>query len=651
MKTTTFLPLLLVFLATSLFSQSNINQSLSVNSSGAAADASAQLDVSATDKGMLVPRMTSAQRTAIASPALGLLVFDTDTGTFWYKASGGWTNLPASGTAAWSLSGSNVAVGNFLGTTNTQPLLFKVNNTRAGHLDFDLAKGNTSFGFESFPVNTTGFFNTATGYRALNANTTGARNTANGLYALYVNNAGENNTAIGTYALAANTDGDGNTAAGVNALSANISADYNTAFGLNALLSNNTGSANTAAGALALEQNTAGSQNTAFGFATLNLNSTGSYNTATGIAVLNSNNGSSNTAHGAYAMYQNTTGYENTATGREALYSNSTGNSNTANGYQSLYTNAGGGNTAIGWKSLNSNTGSYNTATGFDALYSNAGNYNTANGYNTLLSNTGDYNTAIGSVALSGNTSGGSNTAVGRLSLASNTSGNGNTAAGLNALTSNTTGSNNTAIGNGANVGTLNFPNATAIGYNAIVNNSNRVVIGDNNGSMVIGGYANWSNLSDGRFKENIREEVPGLAFISQLRPVTYWINTGKLQRHVTAQMPDSIAQRYQPSQEQMAKDKTRTHTGFVAQEVEAAARAIGYAFDGVNAPQNPTDHYSIAYGQFVPSLVRAIQEQQSIIETQNEEITALKAELHANKSQLEKITTALAGAGIAVEK
>jgi len=40
--------------------------------------------LSASDKGFLVPRMSTAQRTAIASPAQGLLVYDTDDNQFWY---------------------------------------------------------------------------------------------------------------------------------------------------------------------------------------------------------------------------------------------------------------------------------------------------------------------------------------------------------------------------------------------------------------------------------------------------------------------------------------------------------------------------------------------------------------------------------------
>src|SRR5215467_530324 len=59
-------------------------QSVAINTTGNAADNSAMLDISSLNKGFLAPRMTTAQRTAIVSPANGLLVFDTDTKTFWY---------------------------------------------------------------------------------------------------------------------------------------------------------------------------------------------------------------------------------------------------------------------------------------------------------------------------------------------------------------------------------------------------------------------------------------------------------------------------------------------------------------------------------------------------------------------------------------
>lgn len=47
-------------------------------------DPSAILDLNATDKGILIPRVTQAQRLAIVSPAQGLLVYDISDNTFWY---------------------------------------------------------------------------------------------------------------------------------------------------------------------------------------------------------------------------------------------------------------------------------------------------------------------------------------------------------------------------------------------------------------------------------------------------------------------------------------------------------------------------------------------------------------------------------------
>ncbi|MDB5283260.1 MAG: hypothetical protein JWO06_2335, partial [Bacteroidota bacterium] len=53
-------------------------------------DASAVLDVTSSTQGVLVPRMTTAQRTSIAAPSQGLLVYDTDLGCFYYRGASQW---------------------------------------------------------------------------------------------------------------------------------------------------------------------------------------------------------------------------------------------------------------------------------------------------------------------------------------------------------------------------------------------------------------------------------------------------------------------------------------------------------------------------------------------------------------------------------
>ncbi|MDO9138407.1 MAG: hypothetical protein Q7U21_11340 [Lutibacter sp.] len=58
-------------------------------------DPSSMLDVISTTKGMLAPRMTTAQKIAIVTPANGLLVYDTDLGKFCYYNGSGWIALEA----------------------------------------------------------------------------------------------------------------------------------------------------------------------------------------------------------------------------------------------------------------------------------------------------------------------------------------------------------------------------------------------------------------------------------------------------------------------------------------------------------------------------------------------------------------------------
>ena len=67
---------------------------VAINTSGAGPDASAILDVQSTSKGMLIPRMNTAQVAAIASPADGLMVYDTDKKSYRvFSAGRGWSSL------------------------------------------------------------------------------------------------------------------------------------------------------------------------------------------------------------------------------------------------------------------------------------------------------------------------------------------------------------------------------------------------------------------------------------------------------------------------------------------------------------------------------------------------------------------------------
>ena len=742
-------------IAVPVFSQSNINQTLSVNSSGATAHTSAQLDVSATDKGMLVPRMTLAPRTAIASPATGLLVFDTTTGDFWFYTGAAWKNLSTQkvladadndskiqveespdedvirfdlggtenmvlrknvggiprlelmNTAGNTFMGENAGLSNTAGANNTvlgrsalssntsgfsnvaigKDALFSITAHRnlvavgdsalyqngTGATGPVQAHGNTAVGSKALCSNTTGYNNTSIGYLTLFSNTNGTNNTAHGYQALYSNTTGDFNTAIGSRALYSNTIGGNNTANGAHALRYNTTGWQNTAYGLSALEFNMAGSNNTAIGYQSLYINETGDDNTATGYHSLRANTIGINNTANGAYALSSNTtASGNTAFGNRVLYSNTTGFSNTAIGSWALYFNTSGNLNTANGVKALYNNTtGDNNTATGYFALSDNTtGNSNTATGSLALILNTtGDDNTATGQSALHDNlTGSANTATGDNALSRNTTGGNNTADGKYALFSNTSGFQNTGSGVNALQENVDGDNNAAIGFSAgdtgssndqctalgaatDVGTTSsYTNAIAVGYNANTSANNYARIG-NTSVISIGGQVNWSNYSDGRFKRQVQEDVAGLDFITRLRPVTYQWDIHALNDFIPNADDDSTDWAHKYDIEQMR------FTGFIAQEVEAAAAQAGFDFSGVDKPQNDHTPYALRYAEFVVPLVKAVQEQQSEIEKlkiRNLEIeklehenTALKAQVATQSAQLDKITAALQSLGI----
>lgn len=94
--------LFLCFISSGLFAQTGIGTTTP--------DASAKLDITSTTKGLLAPRMTSTQRGVIASPASGLLVYQTDAPTGFYvntgtSASPAWLRVNTD----WTKSGNDIA--------------------------------------------------------------------------------------------------------------------------------------------------------------------------------------------------------------------------------------------------------------------------------------------------------------------------------------------------------------------------------------------------------------------------------------------------------------------------------------------------------------------------------------------------------------
>lgn len=389
-----------------------------------------------------------------------------------------------------------------------------------------------------------------------------------------------------------------------------------TAVGFNAL-EESTGSANTALGHYAAAENTVGSSNTAVGQGSLAQNQIGSGNTALGSNSLGGlNSGSFNTAIGHASLFLNASGYQNTAVGNAALAQNTDGYINTAIGVEALYLNR---------------TGFGNLASGYRALYSNqTGDGNTAAGVSALTENiNGEFNTAVGGQSLLRNTNGSLNSSLGKDALFENLSGDRNTAVGANALQHNTAGNYNTMVGAfaGPSAANPNLSNCTAIGDAAVVTASNQVRIGDV-GITSIGGQVGWTSFSDGRYKTNVSEDVPGIAFIESLRPLTFRVDQASLKAEVQNDKP--------------VTSPARKHTGFIAQEVERAANELGFEFSGVDVPTNEQSLYGLRYSQFVVPLVKAVQEQQAMIMELNSNQAALIDELSQLRNDIVELRRAM---------
>ena len=86
---------------------------VAINTDGTTPNSSAMLDIKSSSKGLLTPRMTTVQRTAIVNPATGLMVYDTDVNKFFFYAVGSWIEMgTGSATNYWTLNGSNISNNN-----------------------------------------------------------------------------------------------------------------------------------------------------------------------------------------------------------------------------------------------------------------------------------------------------------------------------------------------------------------------------------------------------------------------------------------------------------------------------------------------------------------------------------------------------------
>lgn len=566
------------------------SQNVGINETGSTPDASAMLDISATNKGVLIPRMSRAQKFLIPTPSDGLLVYQTDdTVGFWYYEKNQWVPLMR------SITFGNGLTGGFI----------------QGKGEVDINKpgvtANTYGTDDEYPVltiNDYGQITLATTKRFVDNDT--------------LNEIQEISLSSDTLLLSKDggfvhlkgfwsTEGNSGLSATQNFLGTvdNIPLRFRVNDNWYGELNN-------------------GNSNISFGLRS-NQNSTGYSNIAIGRDALSSNSGGYyNTCVGWESMYDNNTGNYNTALGARTLYNNTTGAHNIGIAYQALSSNTSGSyNIGIGFRSLFRNTtGTYNVGVGMYTLQSNiSGIMNAAVGYNTLGANVyGHYNAGLGNYSLYANNLGRGNAYVGYAAGYYNTSGYYNQGLGYYAGFNNRTGYYNVSVGyyNGPNA--TNLDNTTAIGTQTRTTASDQVRVG-NNSVTSIGGAVSWTNLSDGRFKRNIKNDVQGLDFIMKLKPVTYNFDVKAIDQYLGIHS-DTVNWKTKYDKE------TIRYTGLIAQDVEQVANEIGYDFSGVDKPKNDSDYYGLRYSDFVMPLIKSIQEQQSQIDTLKSENEELKEQL-----------------------
>lgn len=245
-------------------------------------DQSAILDLSSSNKGLLMPRMSLQQRSGIQNPAQGLVIYQTDflSGFYFYDGSE-WKAITTTTSANsvadannWGLTGNNVVATDFLGTTNNFPLKIQVAGNWAGIISQSGTNAATMIGYATGPRIAAGAnANTAIGYASMGGevltSVTGSDNNAMGYNALSRLVGGSGNVAVGSSALKFLTGGSNNFGLGGAALRDLTNGNDNVAIGYSSLVVANSGSSNSNIGIGAYSlPNTQGGANIGIGAAT-----------------------------------------------------------------------------------------------------------------------------------------------------------------------------------------------------------------------------------------------------------------------------------------------------------------------------------------------------------------------------------------------
>ena len=120
-------------------------QGVAVNNTATPANSSAMLDISSSQKGLLIPRLKTVERNAVSLPATALLIFNTDLLQFQVNvgtpAKPDWQsivslNQPDASKSFWTTGGNkNLPDTSFMGNADDKPLIFKTNNVLRLYID------------------------------------------------------------------------------------------------------------------------------------------------------------------------------------------------------------------------------------------------------------------------------------------------------------------------------------------------------------------------------------------------------------------------------------------------------------------------------------------------------------------------------------